>query len=225
MNLDDLELLERTTTEMVVQAISDYRDQAAVIFREETDQPQDIAEDILREAMDLMGMAGFHERLYGNVDYKRAIYVFVPEAYPVALMLDAKAEKGNGSATLQMSQTSMEVMYTKQNGDTVHEHGKLGYTLERGGRTLHVVTIVAKYLYSETDGARTLERIIIACVPNGRLQDRYNPGPQDTIWRAGRHAPTLGEDFRVRLAYKRLRDKAPWRVRDIQINHRWDSES
>ena len=103
MTLDELELLERTTLEMVVQALCDYRTQAGVIFREETDQPQDIAEDVMREAVDLMGMAGFHERLYGNVDYKKAIYVFVPASRPVALMLDAKAEKGNGSATLQMS--------------------------------------------------------------------------------------------------------------------------
>ena len=28
----------------------------------------------------------------------------------------------------------------------------------------------------------------------------------------GRDAPTLGEDFRVRLSYADLRKKAPWRV-------------
>ena len=217
MTLDQLELLERTTLEMVVQAILDYRIQAALIFREETDQPQDIAEDVMREAVDLMGMAGFHERLYGNVDYKKAIYVFVPTSQPVALMLDAKAEKGNGSATLQMSQTSMRVMYRKPDGTTVSERGKLGYTIERGGRELYVVSIVAKYLYSQSNGVRSLKQIIVACVPNGLLQARYNPDPSDTIWRAGRHAPTLGEDFRVRLAYNRLREKASWRVRDILI--------
>ena len=218
MTLDELELLERTTLEMVVQAILDYRSQAAEIFREETDQPQDIAEDVMREAVDLMGMAGFHERLYGNVDYKKAIYVFVPTSRPVALMLDAKAEMDNGSATLQMSQTSMEVMYRKRDGTVVSERGKLGYTIERGGRELYVVSIVAKYLYSDRGGIRSLKRIIVACVPNGLLQARYNPDPSDTIWRAGRHAPTLGEDFRVRLAYERLRMKASWRVRDIQIH-------
>ncbi len=103
------EKLERTTMEMVVQAITDYRNQANHIFLEESDLAQDIAEDVMREAVEAMGMAGFQERLYGKVDYKKAIYTFIPEAYPVALMLDAKAEKSNGSATIQMSQTSMRV--------------------------------------------------------------------------------------------------------------------
>ena len=107
------ERLERTTKEMVVQALIDYRDQAERIFLEESDKAQDIAEDIVREAVEAMGMAGFQERLYGKVDYKKAVYAFIPEPHPVALMLDAKAEKGIGSATIQMSQTSMRVRYIK----------------------------------------------------------------------------------------------------------------
>ena len=34
---------------------------------------------------------------------------------------------------------------------------------------------------------------------------------------AGRDAPTLGEDFRVRLSYQRLREKAAWRVEEIAL--------
>lgn len=83
---DELEQLERTVFEMVVQAFTDYRDQAVEIFREDTDLPQDIAEDI--------------------------------------------------------------------------------------------------------------------------------------IWLAGRNAPTLGEDFRVRLSYERLMAKADWRVREIPLQDR-----
>lgn len=44
MTLDELERLERTVLELVVQAITDYSAQALTIFREETDLPQDIAE-------------------------------------------------------------------------------------------------------------------------------------------------------------------------------------
>ncbi len=51
-------------------------------------------------------------------------------------------------------------------------------------------------------------RIILACIPNGELQDRYNPSADETIWLAGRNAPTLGEDFRVRLSYEKLAAKA-----------------
>jgi hypothetical protein len=48
---------------MVVQALTDYRQEAITIFREETDLPQDIAEDITREALELMGVSGWNERL------------------------------------------------------------------------------------------------------------------------------------------------------------------
>lgn len=216
MQFDDLERLERATFEMVVQALTDYLPEAIDIFREETDLPQDIAEDVMREALEKMGLSGIQERLYGKVDYKKAIYVFVPEAQPIALMLDAKAEKGNGSATIQMSQTSMIVRYVNQkSNEPVEYQGKLLQDIERGGKRLHVVSIIAKYVYSESAAGHQLERIIVACIPNGKLQDSYNPAPDNTIWRAGRHAPSHGEDFRVRLSYARLREKAAWRVREI----------
>ena len=212
MDLDDLEHLERTVFEMVVRALLDYREQAVKIFREETDKAQDIAEDVMREAVEAMGFSGFQERLYGKADYKKAMYVFVPEAHPVALMLDAKAEKGNGSATIQMSQTSMQVRYHGKLGE-VDERGKLSTTIVSNGRTLQVVSIITKYLYADLEKGYSLKEIIVACIPNGALQDRYNPTPKETIWRAGRHAPTLGEDFRVRLNYAQLKNKAAWRVR------------
>ena len=39
----------------------------------------------------------------------------------------------------------------------------------------------------------------------------------DTIWLVGRDAPTLGEDFRVRLNYRRLSEKADWRVQEVSL--------
>lgn len=219
MHPDDLEMLERTTFEMVVQALTDYKKQASMIFRKERDDVKDIAEDVTREAIEAMGMSGFHERLYGKVDYKKAIYVFVPHAEPVALMLDAKAEQSNGSATIQMSQTSMTVQYlNKSSGASVCERGKLLQKINQGGRLLQVVSVVAKYHYKErNNGGYDLNEIIAACIPNGALQNRYNPNPQDTIWRAGRHSPKRGEEFRVRLNFSRLEEKAAWRVRHIPV--------
>ena len=219
MTLDELERLEETTMALVVQAISDYRQEAVTIFQEETDLAQDIAEDITREAIDLMGVPGFNERLYGKVDFKKAIYTFLPNAHPVALMLDSKAEKSNGdrTATIQLSQTSMHVRMKRSGVDTDHPGG-LEQVMARGGRFLHVVTIIAKYVYAETETAQELRRIIVSCIPNGLLQDRYNPNASDGIWLAGRNAPSLGEDFRVRLSYQRLSLKAPWRVQEIPLN-------
>ena len=176
---------------------------------------QDIAEDVMREAIESMGIASLQERLYGKVDYKKAVYVFIPEAYPVALMLDAKAEKVNGSATIQMSQTSMRVQYVNsKDGSVVDEAGRLLSEIERSGRVLQVVSIICKFVYKEPKPEKYhLQDIIVACIPNAVLQNAYNPNPEDTIWRAGRHAPTRGEDFRVRLSFDRLKEKAAWRVR------------
>ena len=218
MMLEALERLEQTVMEMVVQALTDYSHQAVKIFREETDQPQDIAEDVTREALDAMGVSGINERLYGKVDYKKAVYAFLPQAQPVALMLDAKAEKSNGdrTATIQMSQTSM-IVKMRRTDQIVDERGRLDQVISRGGRDLYVVTIIAKYSYTETAASRLLDRIIVACIPNGRLQQHYNPSADDTIWLVGRDAPSLEEDFRVRLSYEKLRAKANWRVKDIAV--------
>ena len=217
MNLDDLEKLEEVTLSMVVQAITDYKDKAAAIFREETDKSQDIAEDVTRESLDEMRLPKIDLRLYGKVDVKKAIYVFLPKAIPVALMLDAKAEKSDEStATIQMSQTSMCVRM-KRADKIMDEQGMLETTISRDGKTLQTVTIIAKYLYAEHASGYSLVKIIVACIPNGQLQERYNPDADHTIWRAGRDAPTLGEDFRVRVKFKALKRLAPWRVREIMM--------
>ena len=204
---------------MVVQALKDYKDEAVTIFREETDLPQDIAEDVTREAIAAMGLPGLRDhRIYGKVDVKKAIYVFVPEAYPVALMLDAKAEKPNGNrtATIQMSQTSMRVRMIRSNV-RLDEPGKLTPDIVRGDRSFHVVTVIAKFVYQEVGDSHELQRIIAACIPSGKLQSKYNPDAEHTIWLAGRNAPTLGEDFRVRLSYRKLRAIEDWRVQEIEL--------
>ena len=218
MNPEQMEVLEQTAFEMVKQALRDYAVQASHIFSEELDKPQDIAEDVTREAIEAMGLPQLRLRLYGKVDIKKAVYVFLPEAHSVALMLDAKAEKlnGNRTATIQMSQTSMRVRM-KRGGKAIDEPGRLPTFFERDNRSLYVVTIFAKYIYDTLDNRHVLRRVIAACLPNGRLQERYNPDEHDTIWRAGRNAPTLGEDFRVRINFSDLRRKAAWRVADIPI--------
>ncbi|MDE2859213.1 MAG: BglI family type II restriction endonuclease [Chloroflexota bacterium] len=218
MSPEQMETLEQTSFSMVTQALTDYASQAVSIFKEEVDQPQDIAEDVTREAIELMGLPQIHMRLYGKVDIKKAVYVFLPEAIPVALMLDAKAEKpsGSGTTTIQMSQTSMRVKMWRQD-EVIDEAGKLPSFIQRDGRSLYVVTVFAKYIYDVIDNAHILKRIVAACLPNGLLQDRYNPSENDTIWRVGRNAPTLGEDFRVRISFADLRGKTSWRVQDIEI--------
>lgn len=70
-------------------------------------------------------------------------------------------------------------------------------------------------MYADTARDHHLQEATLAAIPNGLLQEKYNPNANDTIWLAGRNAPSRGEDFRVRLSFSRLRDKCNWRVQKI----------
>ena len=225
--LERLEAIEKATLRMVTQAIYDFRHEASSIFREETDLPQDVGEDVTREALDNMGMARIPVRLYGKIDYKRARYIFHPEySLKQALFVDSKAEDiaGQRTATLQMAQTSMRVRQIRS--DRSHDvAGTLPTILRREDDNYLTTTVFVKYNYqSEQDATHARNRlvnIVMAGLPNGMLQERYNPNTQETIWLAGRNAPTRGEPFRVRLAFDRLKEKAAWRVQRIEL---WPDE-
>lgn len=218
-DLDRLEEIEKASLRLVVQAIYDYRDTAIEIFHEESDLVADIGEDITREALDRMGVARIDQRLFGKIDYKRARYLFHPDyAIRQALFVDSKAEKvsGQGTATLQTSQLSMMVRQVRAEED-VEVEGSLPKILTIRDTSYITTTIFVKYNYDEIDGSNELQSITVAAVPNGLLQERYNPSSQDTIWIAGRNAPSRGEAFRVRLSFSRLKTKASWRVQKILI--------
>lgn len=228
-DLDRLEEIEKATLRLVTQAAFDYREAALEIFREEGDLVSDIGEDITREALDRLGMPRIDQRLFGKVDYKRACYLFHPDyAIKQALFVDSKAEKvsGQGTATLQISQLSMVVRQVRF-GQEVNVPGKMPVVITLRGESYLTTTLFIKYNYDkEASGDKILKSIIVAAVPNGMLQDRYNPTPNDTIWIAGRNAPSLGEEFRVRLSFSRLKRKARWRVQTIPMppqQFQWDS--
>lgn len=207
-----IEDVERSCLRLVVRAVRDYREEAVKIFREETDEVGDIGEDVTREALDKLGVPRVDIRLYGKVDYKRAAVLFLPEReIEVALMIDSKAEKDGNTATIQMSQTSMEIRQHRA-GQVMKVKGILPPFIERAGRVMQTVTIIVKYIYEDEPTGSLLKLVKVACIPNGLLQDDYNPTEDDTIWKAGRNAPTLGEEFRVRLSFAALEAKAPWRV-------------
>jgi hypothetical protein len=227
-NLDRLEEIEKISLRLVTQAIYDYRITAQEIFHEESDLVADIGEDITREAVERLGMPKIDQRLFGKVDYKRACYLFHPDyAIKQALFVDSKAEKvtGQGTATLQTSQLSMVVRQIRFNQE-MEVPGKLSVVLNLKGVSYLTTTLFVKYNYEEQGGTNILRSITVAAVPNGMLQEKYNLSAQDTIWIAGRNAPTLGEEFRVRLSFSRLKRKANWRVQKILLDpdeFHWDA--
>ncbi len=218
-NPDRLEEVERASLRLLVQAVYDYRASALEIFREENDFISDIGEDITREALERLGMPKIDQRLFGKVDYKRACYLFHPDyTLKQALFVDSKAEKlsGQGTATLQITQISMRVKQFRF-GKEIDEAGRLPMILSLKGESYLTTTLFVKYNYAEENKFNILKSITVTAVPNGMLQERYNPNADDTIWIAGRNAPTLGEEFRVRLSFSRLKQKANWRVQHIPM--------
>jgi len=216
-----VERIEKATTRLVTQAIYDFRHEAALIMKEETDDIQDVGEDITREALDRMGAPRIDMRLFGKMDYKKAIYVFQPEfAIRQALLIDSKAETiaGARTATIQTSQTSMRIRQIRA-GRELDETGELPVVIEKDDETYITTTLFAKYNYDvdPNSNERILHTIIIACLPNGLLQEIYNPDATHDIWLAGRNAYSRGEAFRVRISFKKLKEKANWRVQTMYM--------
>ncbi len=222
-----LEDIEKASLRLVTQAIYDYRERAQQIFQAEQDLVADIGEDLTREALDKLGVSKIDERLFGKMDYKRARYIFHPDyAVRQALFVDSKAEKSSGrdTATLQTAQTSLIIKHVRQ-GQAVSVPGTLPVVKAIANAYYLTTTIFVKYNYAVDDGVKALEDIVVAALPNGMLQAVYNPTPQDTIWRAGRNAPSRGEAFRMRLVFSKLKAKCNWRVQTIPLPGRpftWD---
>jgi hypothetical protein len=219
-NIVRLEEIEKASVRLVTQAVLDFRETAALIFQNEKDKVADIGEDITREALDRLGVSHIDERLFGKIDYKRARYVFHPEyAIRQALFVDSKAEKitDQTTATIQTAQTSLRIRHIRSRLPT-DEEGKLPRIINTRAGSYLTTTIIVKYGYEELPGNENrLAAITVAGLPNGILQEVYNPTAIDTIWRSGRNAPTRGEPFRVRLVFDLLKNKSRWRVQTIPM--------
>ncbi len=216
--LEILEGIEKASLRLVTQALADIATQAAQIFREEQDLQADIGEDITEEALNRLGVSGVSYRLPGKMDYKRARYVFHPDyAVRQALLVDSKAEKSADVARIQVSQTSMRIRQVRA-GRELDVQGTVPPVIQTRGQSFLATTIFVKFFYARYDERNALRLIRVACIPNGMLQERYNPTARDTIWRAGPDAPTRGEKFRTRLNFRLLAQKAAWRVQDIRID-------
>ncbi len=216
LTLDEIERIEKLTLRWIFQAVYDFGMEAHEIFLKSPDSVKDIAEDITRELLDRLSGFNVQQRVYGTVDYKKARYVILPEeTVRQVLFIDSKAEKENRSATIQMSQTSLWIKQ-KRSSTEVNEKGFLPEISEYGGKNYLTTTCLIHFMYDDdNEGIHHLREVTIAAIPNGKLQDIYNPSTDDGIWLAGRNAPTLGEDFRVRVSFSKLKDKTSWRVQTL----------
>ncbi len=215
-----IEEVERVSIRIVFQSLRDFLPEAVRIFKHSPDEVRDIAEDVTREALERLPGFPLPERIFGAMDFKRAGYVFCPDfSVRQALLVDSKAEKNDTSATLQISQTSLRVRQ-KRGGELVDKKPGLDPIYCLGNDRFLTTTIFVHYRYrkSEVPGEHNLlERVTIAALPNGLLEETYVPNACDTIWIAGRNAPSRGEPFRVRLSFSKLGQKTPWRVQRLNV--------
>lgn len=229
LSLDEIESIEKLTLRWLVQATLDFGFEAYDIFRYSPDNVKDVAEDITREIVDRLAGYNLTQRIFGTVDYKKARYIILPnQIVRQALFVDSKAEKSATTATIQISQTSLEVRQTRS-GHVMREQGTLPAIYMHNNEQFLSSSLFLHYHYEDINNVHRLKGIIACCVPNGLLQDRYNPDPSNGFWSAGRNAPSRGEDFRVRVNFVSLKNKANWRVQKIEIDpvsrcllHVWD---
>lgn len=227
---DEIEDIEKLTLRWLVQATLDFGFDAYDIFYYSPDNVKDVAEDITREIVDRLAGYNLTQRIFGTVDYKKARYIILPnQIVRQALFVDSKAEKANSTATLQITQTSLEIRQTRS-GHTVCVQGKLPAIYTHNGDQYLSSTLFLHYYYEDVSERHLLKDITACCVPNGILQDKYNPTASQGFWVAGRNAPSLGEEFRVRVSFSRLKELANWRVQRISVDsaervfhHTWDN--
>ena len=142
---DRVEEIEKASTRLVAQAIFENKEEAARIFSIEKDLAQDIAEDLTREALDKLGVSRMDLRLFGKIDYKRARYLFHPDyAVRQALLVDSKAEKEHGTATLQTAQTSLRIRHMRA-GVPVDVAGTLPIVIQSDKGDCITTSIIVKY--------------------------------------------------------------------------------
>lgn len=212
---DEIEAIEKLTLRWIFQAVLDFGMEAHEVFLKSPDEVKDVAEDITRELLDRLPGFNVPQRVFGTVDYKKARYIILPdETVRQALFIDSKAEKSGSTATIQMSQTSMWIRQHRA-GAVVDEKGMLPEVSQYDDKEFLTTTALLHFKYRDVDGRHELKEVTIVAIPNGKLQDLYNPTPDDTIWLAGRNAPSRGEDFRVRISFAKLKAKTKWRVQRI----------
>ena len=216
---EEIEEVEKLSLRWMYQAVLDFGFTAWDIFRHSPDEVKDVAEDITRELLDCFSTYHINQRIFGNVDYRKACYVLLPnQTIRQALFVDSKAEKDNSSGTMQMSQLSLRVRQIALGLD-VDEPGMLSSVSTYGSLDFLTTTMLLHYHYEDDAGGKhRLKEVTLAAVPNGKLQTKYNPTVQDGIWNVGRHSTKRGEDFRVRLSFTKLAQKASWRVQKVQYN-------
>jgi hypothetical protein len=218
-----LEEIEQGSVQIVAEAINGYSEKISNAFDSSSDFHQYLHEDpndeienkaeaLTEAALDQLGIVDTDPSLMTSIDHKRTRYVGGADFVAKQLLLvDSKAEKDdNRRSRMQLTQTSMDVRQMRW-GEEQDKEGDLPEIVNNCGEDILTTTILVKYVYEEAEsGENSIDEVIIAGVPNGLLQDEYNPNVDDNIWDAGPN--DREQNFRTRLNFERLENENPLRV-------------
>ena len=220
LTLDQLELLEKQTLRILVQAVQQYSREAKELF-ESTPAPNDseiivLAEDLVQYALEVAECYPINTRFAGFIDYKRVRWMPTTAGlFPQALLVDAKASTENNRITLQQSQLPMDAEFQPRGGPVatlaagVPAH--IPVRTFSGGQLPAISTSAfVSFHYTALANAstppfRTLHAIYVVLLPHRLLKARYNPTPAVTFFGQGKHSPSRQEDPRIRVYFDRLR--------------------
>lgn len=230
LNRNLLELIEKQTLRVVVQALQQYSREAKEIF--ETTKAVSggevivLAEDLVQYALEVAEIYPINKRFAGFIDYKRVRWLPTPFGlFPQVLLVDAKASTENNRDTLQNSQLPMNAEFRDNNGQVVMlPAGVPPYqeldAVPSGKLYALTTSIFVHFYYKDTPDDPERERRLIAlyvlCIPHGSLKDRYNPNADTTFFGQGKHSPARNEVPRIRVYFTRLRQMAPWRLQELR---------
>lgn len=233
LTLDELELIEKQSLRMVVQALQQYSAEAKDIFETtEASSEQEVivlGEDLVQYALEVAEVFAIDKRFAGFIDYKRCRWL--PTIYgtlPQVLLVDAKASTENNRETLQQSQLPMDAEWVLGRGARRGQAATLRAGVPPhhdipayGGAVLRAVTttMFVHWHYSKVPPPgreRELLSIFAFCAPHALLKPRYNPSPQVTIFGEGKHSSARQELPRARIYYSKLRKMMPWRLQELK---------
>jgi len=226
---DELEVLEKQTHRILIQALQQYSKEARYIFdrtkAESETEVIAIAEDIVQYALEVAEIYPINSRFAGFFDYKRVRWL--PTAFglvPQVLLVDAKASTENNRTTLQQSQLSMDAEFESRGAKVTLAAGFAPHLSipAFGGQALTAVTTSALVHFhyvnrpGDPERYRELKSIYSLLVPHQRLKPKYNPDSKVTFFGQGKHSPARAEAQRIRVYFERLRQMCPWRLQELR---------
>jgi hypothetical protein len=225
---DQIELIEKQSLRVVVQAIQEYSREAKEIFDNTNASSGSevivLAEDLVQYALEVAETYPINKRFAGFIDYKRVRWLPSPFGlFPQVLLVDAKASTENNRDTLQQSQLPLDADFLS-NGQPYSMKAGVPPHMEicgHAGSVLKAITtsLFVHFYYEDVSSSsvpyRKLKAIYALAIPHARLKSRYNPSANKTFFGQGKHSPARKEVPRIRVYFSRLQDMCPWRFQKL----------